>query len=248
MELAAAALAFLPGLAIGSFLNVVAARVPVNRSIVRPGSACPSCGTEIAWYDNIPVVSYLVLRGRCRSCGARIGITYPAVELATGLLVAGCVLRFGLSAYAALAAFFCIVLVALSATDLAHRVVPNRIVLPAAAIVLAARTALDPSPEWVLGALAAAGFLFLAVLAYPAGMGMGDVKLALLIGAMLGRLAAVGLLAGMLFALVPSLFLLARHGAAARKMRIPFAPFLALGAVVALFAGEALLEAYLSVF
>ena len=248
MELAAAALAFLPGLAIGSFLNVVAARVPVNRSIVRPGSACPSCGTEIAWYDNIPVVSYLVLRGRCRSCGARIGITYPAVELATGLLVAGCVLRFGLSAYAALAAFFCIVLVALSATDLAHRVVPNRIVLPAAAIVLAARTALDPSPEWALGALAAAGFLFLAVLAYPAGMGMGDVKLALLIGAMLGRLAAVGLLAGMLFALVPSLFLLARHGAAARKMRIPFAPFLALGAVVALFAGEALLEAYLSLF
>ena len=248
MELAAAALAFLPGLAIGSFLNVVAARVPLKRSIVSPGSTCPSCGTAIAWYDNIPLVSYLVLRGRCRSCGARISAMYPAVELATGVLVAACVLRFGLSAYAALAAFFCVVLVALTATDLAHRLVPNRIVLPAAAIVLVARTALDPSPEWILGALGAAGFLFLAVVAYPAGMGMGDVKLALLVGAMVGRLAPVALMVAMVAALVPSLVLLARHGGAARKMAIPFAPFLALGGVVALFAGDAVLDAYVSLF
>jgi leader peptidase (prepilin peptidase)/N-methyltransferase len=140
------------------------------------------------------------------------------------------------------------VLVAICATDLEHRIVPNKIVLPAAALVLAAQTALHPSPEWALGALGASGFLFLAALAYPAGMGMGDVKLALLLGAMLGPLVGVGLMLGMLAALVPSIVLLARHGSAARKMGIPFAPFLALGAIVALFAGQPLLDAYLRTF
>src|SRR3979411_1354342 len=114
MNPAFAALALAPGLAIGSFLNVVAARVPLRRSLVKPGSACMSCSKPIAWYDNVPVVSYLVLRGRCRNCGARIGLVYPAVELASGLLVAGCVLAFGVTAHAAIAAFFCFLLVALS--------------------------------------------------------------------------------------------------------------------------------------
>jgi leader peptidase (prepilin peptidase)/N-methyltransferase len=248
VNLALAAAAFAPALALGSFLNVVAARVPLRRSIVRPGSACMSCGTEIAWYDNIPLVSYAVLRGRCRACGASIPWRYPAVELATALLVAGCVLAFGASWDALVASFFCAVLVAVSATDLEHRIVPNRIVLPGAAVVLAAQTALHPSPEWALGALGASGFLFLAALAYPAGMGMGDVKLALLLGAMLGRSAAVALMVGMIAGLVPSVVLLARHGSKARKMGIPFAPFLALGGVVALFAGEQLIDAYLSFF
>src|SRR5215210_6105303 len=117
VDVALAAFAFAPALAVGSFLNVVAARLPEGRSLVFPGSACVSCGTEIAWYDNVPLVSYAVLRGRCRSCGARFGLTYPAVELATGLLVVGCVLRFGLSAHAALAAVFCALLVVLSAID-----------------------------------------------------------------------------------------------------------------------------------
>jgi leader peptidase (prepilin peptidase) / N-methyltransferase len=248
VNLALAAAAFAPALALGSFLNVVAARVPLRRSIVRPGSACMSCGTEIAWYDNVPLVSYAVLRGRCRACGAAIPWRYPAVELATGLLVAGCVLAFGASWDALVASFFCAVLVAVSATDLEHRIVPNRIVLPGAAVVLAAQTALHPSPEWALGALGASGFLFLAALAYPAGMGMGDVKLALLLGAMLGRSAAVALMVGMIAALIPSIVLLARHGSKARKMGIPFAPFLALGGVVALFAGERLIDAYLALF
>lgn len=248
MNLALAAAAFAPALALGSFLNVVAARVPLRRSIVRPGSACMSCGTEIAWYDNVPLVSYAVLRGRCRACGAAVPWRYPAVELVTALLVAGCVLAFGASWEALVASFFCAVLVAVSATDLEHRIVPNRIVLPGAAVVLGAQTALHPSPEWALGALGASGFLFLAALAYPAGMGMGDVKLALLLGAMLGRSAAVALMVGMIAALVPSVVLLARHGSAARKMGIPFAPFLALGGVVALFAGERLIDAYLSFF
>jgi leader peptidase (prepilin peptidase)/N-methyltransferase len=239
---------FWPALALGSFLNVVAARVPLRRSVVRPASACMSCGHELAWYENVPVVSWLWLRGRCRSCGAAISARYPAVELATAGLVAGCFVKFGLSGEAFLASFFCVVLVVLSAIDLEHRIVPNRIVLPAALVVLIAQTALNPSPEWVLGALGASGFLLVAALAYPAGMGMGDVKLALLLGAMLGKLVAVGLMLGMVAALVPSAVLLARHGAAARKMGIPFAPFLALGALIALFAGQPLLDAYLGRF
>jgi leader peptidase (prepilin peptidase) / N-methyltransferase len=248
VDLALGVLAFWPALALGSFVNVVAARVPLRRSVVRPRSGCMSCGAELAWYDNVPVVSYFVLHGRCRSCGVRISWLYPAVELATAALVAACFFAFGLSGEAALAAFFCAVLVAITATDITHRIVPNRIVLPAAALVLVAHTALQPSPEWALGALGAALFLFIAALAYPGGMGMGDVKLALLLGAMLGRYVGVGLMLGMLVAIVPSVLLLARHGAAARKMGIPFAPFLALGAVVALFVGHALLDAYLSTF
>jgi leader peptidase (prepilin peptidase) / N-methyltransferase len=248
VDVALGLLAFGPALALGSFLNVVAARVPLRRSVVRPRSACMSCGSSLAWYDNLPVLSWLLLRGCCRSCAARISPLYPAVELATAGLVAGCFVAFGLSGNAVVAAFFCVVLVVLSAIDLMHRIVPNRIVLPAALVVLVAQTALGPGPEWLLGALGASGFLFVAALAYPAGMGMGDVKLALLLGAMLGRLVAVGLMVGMIAAVVPSVFLLARHGSAARKMGIPFAPFLAFGAIVALFAGQPLLDAYLASF
>ena len=246
MDVALAAFAFAPALAIGSFLNVVAARVPLRRSVVSGRSACMGCGQGIAWYDNVPVVSYLALRGRCRSCGTRITPLYPAVELATALLVAACFLVFGLSGEAVVAALFCVALVTLSASDLRHRLVPNVIVLPAAAVVLATQTALDPSVEWAAGALGGSLFLFLAVLAYPKGMGMGDVKLALLLGAMLGRTVPVALMLGMLAALVPSVVLLARHGSAARKMAIPFAPFLSLGGVVALFAGERILDWYLT--
>src|SRR5215212_8299294 len=245
MDAAAAALAFLPGLALGSFLNVVAARVPLHRSIVTGRSACMSFEAPIAWYDNIPVVSYLVLRGRCRSCGASIPLKYPIVEVVTALLVAGCVLEFGLSADAAVGAFFCCVLVAVSVTDLERGVIPNRIVLPAAAIVLVARTVLDPSPEWAIAGVGAALFLLLAALAYPGGMGMGDVKLALLLGVALGRTVPVAMMIGMISALVPSVVLLARHGSAARKMKIPLGSFLCLGGVVALFAGDEILSAYL---
>ena len=248
MDVALGLLAFWPALALGSFVNVVAARVPLRRSVVRPRSACMACASELAWYDNVPVLSYLVLRGRCRSCGKGISLLYPGVELATAGLVAACFVVFGLSGEAVVSAFFCAVLVAITATDITHRIVPNRIVLPAAAVVLIAQTALFPSPEWTLGAVGAAGFLLVAAIAYPAGMGMGDVKLALLLGAMLGRLVGVGLMLGMFAALVPSAVLFARHGAAARKMGIPFAPFLAFGAVLALFVGKPLLDAYFSTF
>jgi leader peptidase (prepilin peptidase) / N-methyltransferase len=246
VDFALALAAFAPGLALGSFLNVVAARVPLRRSIVRPPSACMSCEQEIRWYDNLPLVSYALLRGRCRDCGAKIPFVYPAVELVTALLIAGSVLVFGLTAKAAVAAFFCAVLVAVSAIDLEHRIIPNRIVIPATIVVLVANTLLDLSPEWILGALAGSGFLLAAALVYPAGMGMGDVKLALLMGAALGRNVSVALMAGMVAAMIPGLFLLARHGSKARKMGIPFGPFLALGSVVALFWGADILDAYLS--
>jgi leader peptidase (prepilin peptidase)/N-methyltransferase len=246
MDHAIAALALAPGLALGSFLNVVAARVPLRRSIAGPPSACMSCGHQLAWYDNVPLFSWIALRAKCRACGAGIPFRYPAVELVTALLVAGCVWKFGLTGSAAVAAFFCLVLVAVSATDIEHRIIPNRIVLPAFVVVLAANTALHLSPQWALAAVGASGFLFAAALAYPKGMGMGDVKLALLMGAALGRSVTVAMMIGMVAAIVPGLILFARHGAAARKIRIPFGPFLAFGSVVALFAGHSLLDAYWS--
>jgi leader peptidase (prepilin peptidase)/N-methyltransferase len=248
MNVAAVALVVGPALALGSFLNVVAARVPARRSLVRPPSACGSCGREILWRDNIPVLSYLLLRGRCRRCDARISPVYPLVEAGTAALAVACAAAFGLTAEAALAFGFCAVLVTLSVIDARHRIVPNRIILPAAAATLAAHTLLDPSLEWLFGAAGAAGFLFLAVLAYPKGLGMGDVKLALLLGAMLGAAVSVALLVGFLAALVPAVVLFARYGSAARKMAVPLVPFLSLGALVALFFGERLLDGYLRLF
>jgi leader peptidase (prepilin peptidase) / N-methyltransferase len=247
---ALAALALAPALALGSFLNVVVARVPERRSLVVPRSTCPSCGHELPWYDNIPLLSYALLRGRCRWCHARISARYVAVELATALLVAGCFLRFGLTGEAFLGAFFVAVLVALSAIDVERRILPDLITLPSFVLVVAAQIALAPDRtlEWIGAALAASGFLFAALVAYPKGMGMGDVKLALLLGAALGWHVGVALMVGMLAAMVLGLVLIARSGAAARKAAIPFGPFLAFGAVAALFWGDAILGAYLSLF
>jgi leader peptidase (prepilin peptidase) / N-methyltransferase len=244
MSLAAFALA--PGLALGSFMNVVAARVPLRRSLVSPGSACMSCGHEIGWRDNVPVLSWLLLRGRCRHCKAAIPWRYPAVELVSALLVAACVWKFGLHPEALVATFFCLVLVAISATDIEHGIIPNRIVLPAFVVILAAQTAIDPSPQWAVAALGAAGFLFAAALAAPRGMGMGDVKLALVLGAMLGTTVAVGMFVGLMAAMVPAIVLFIRLGVGARKVKLPFGPFLAIGSVIALFAGHALLQGYWS--
>lgn len=245
--MSAAAFALAPALVLGSFLNVVVARVPLRRSL-GGRSACPSCASQIAWYDNVPVFSYLFLRGRCRSCRSPISLVYPAVELSTAALVVASIWAFGLTAYGLLASGFCAVVVVLSAIDLEHRIVPNRIVLPAFAIVLVAHTAIDPSLEWTLAALGASAFLFLFVLAYPAGLGMGDVKLALLLGAMLGTAVGPALMIGFFAALVPSLVLFVRHGARARKMGLPLVPFLALGSVVALFFGDPLLGGYVGLF
>jgi len=247
---ALAAAAFAPALALGSFLNVVVARLPERRSLVRPRSACPSCGHELAWWENVPLLSYAVLRGRCRGCSAAISLRYPLVELATALLVAACFWRFGLSGDAFVASFFAAVLVALSAIDFERRILPDRIVLPSTVVVLGAQVALHPdrTVEWIAAGLGASLFLFAALVAYPKGMGMGDVKLALLLGVMLGWEVSVGLMVGMLAALVLGVVLIARHGVAARKTAIPFGPFLAFGSLVALFAGEEILAAYLGLF
>ena len=241
------ALVVWPALAVGSFLNVVVARVPESRSL-GGRSACPACAETIAWYDNLPLVSYLVLRGRCRHCKGRISPLYPAVELVTAILIVAAFWRFGLTAYGALAACFSAVLVALSVIDLKHRIVPNRIVLPAAGITLVAHTLIDPSPEWLLAAVGASGFFLAAALIHPAGLGMGDVKLALLLGAMLGQSVLVAIMLGFIAALVPSVVLFAMHGAKARKMALPLVPFLALGSIVALYWGSPLLGGYTSLF
>lgn len=170
----------------------------------------------------------------------------PAVLVLTPLLLAGCGAAFGAHPRAAVAAGYCAVLVAIAAVDVEQRIVPNRLVLPAAAVAVAAQTAITPSVEWVVAALAASLFFFVAALAYPGGMGMGDVKLALLLGGMLGRGVVAALAIGMVSAVVPSLVIIARLGAReGRKTAIPFAPFLALGGVVALFVGRRLVDLYL---
>lgn len=248
MSTATLAFAFAPALALGSFLNVVVARVPARQSLLRPPSSCGMCGTEILWRDNVPVLSYLLLHGRCRHCSTRISPTYPIVEAVTAVLIVTCIAVYGLTAEAALAAGFCAVLVVLSVIDVNHRIVPNRIVLPAAGVALVAHTLIDPSFAWLAWALIAAGGLFLVVLAYPKGLGMGDVKLMLLLGAVLGASVTLAFMIGLFAALVPAAVLVSRHGASARKMRVPLVPFLALGAVLALFFGDAALGRYLGLF
>lgn len=245
--LSLAAIALAPGLAVGSFLNVVASRWPAGQTMGASRSACMSCGAAIRWYDNVPLVSYAVLRGRCRDCTSAIPARYPLVEGLTAVLVVASIVVFGLSAEGLLAAAFCAVLVVLSAIDVEHRIVPNRIVLPAAGVALVAHTLIDPSPEWLIAALGASGFLLVAALVHPRGMGMGDVKLALLLGAVLGFEVALALMIAMVSALVPAIVVAARGGAV-RKLAIPFVPFLALGSVIALFWGEALLDSYLRLF
>jgi leader peptidase (prepilin peptidase) / N-methyltransferase len=244
-SLSLAAISFAPGLAIGSFLNVIASRVPIHKPIGTSRSVCMSCDAQIRGYDNIPLVSYLVLRGRCRDCKATIPVRYPLVELGTALLVAASFATFGLTWEALLAAGFCVVLVVLTAIDIEHRIVPNRIVLPAAAVMLVAHTLVDPSPEWALGALAAFAALFVIALIQPGGMGMGDVKLCLFLGAMLGWNVFVALFVGIIAGAVPAVVMTARYGRAAGKLAIPFAPFLAFGGVVALFFGDRLVDWWL---
>lgn len=167
------------------------------------------------------------------------------VTAATGLFGGAAGLAFGLTLEALTAALFCWVLVVVTRTDLEHRIIPNRVVVPGTLVILGLRTVEDPSVVWVLAALVAGAVLFAVALAYPKGMGMGDVKLAAFLGAGLGGAVAVAFFVGFLSAFVPAAFLLVRHGRAARKRAIPLGPFLALGAVVALFAGDEILDWYL---
>jgi leader peptidase (prepilin peptidase)/N-methyltransferase len=248
---AIASFGFIGGAVTGSFLSVVAHRVPRGESIVGPRSRCASCGGQIAAYDNIPIVSWLLLRGRCRHCGKRISVRYPLIEVATGLLfaVTALVLRHE-PAQLVLGLVFVATLAAITLTDLELRLIPNKILLVSALAGVALAAGLDPSslPERAIAAAAAGGLLFAVALAYPRGMGMGDVKLAAVMGLYLGRSVAPALLIGFAAGSIFGLALIARHGAAARKQAVPFGPFLALGGVIALLVGDQIVDWYLSTF
>lgn len=248
---AAAAIAFLGGLMAGSFVTVVAHRVPRGESIVGPRSRCPGCGTQIAAYDNVPVFSWVLLRGRARCCGAAISPRYPLTELCLGLLYAATVLvLWDDPAEIALGLVFMTMLMAITLTDLELRLIPNKILIVSALLGVAIATATDPGslPERAAAAAAAGGLLFGAALAYPRGMGLGDVKLAAVMGLFLGRNVAPAILVALLAGSVVGLWMIARHGATARKRAIPFGPFLALGGVVGLLAGDQLVDWYLGSF
>jgi leader peptidase (prepilin peptidase) / N-methyltransferase len=244
----AAAFAGALGATIGSFLNVVAYRLPRGESLVRPGSHCPGCGTAIKTYDNIPVIGWLLLRGRCRNCRTRISPRYPIVEALTALLAVAVVLVKHSAADIALGLTLIGILVPIALIDLEHRIIPNKVTLPAAVAALAIGLGLHRSgvTEQLIAAAAAGGFLLVFALAYPRGMGMGDVKLAAVLGLFLGRSVAVAILAAVLIGTVAGAGVMARVGVQqGRKTKVPFGPFLALGGVIALLTGPAIVHWYL---
>jgi leader peptidase (prepilin peptidase)/N-methyltransferase len=234
------------GAVIGSFLNVVAHRVPLGESLVSPGSRCPECEAPVKPYDNIPVVSWLVLRGRCRNCGTRISPRYPLVELVTALVFAAVVAVRGFDNDLVLELPFVSALIALAAIDFDHKLLPNKIVYPLAGYGVIATLLVDRDDlvENLIAGAGAFAFLLLAVIAYPRGMGMGDVKLAGAMGLYLGLSIVPALLAAFLSGSVVGVIILAREGAAGRKKAVPFGVFLALGGIVGVLAGPELIDVY----
>jgi leader peptidase (prepilin peptidase) / N-methyltransferase len=239
------------GAMIGSFLNVVVYRLPRRESLVRPASHCPSCGVGVKPYDNVPVLSWLMLRGRCRNCSNSISARYPLVEALTALLCVGAVLAGGGAATVALNVAFILLLVPIALIDVEHRIIPNKLTALGAVLALAIGTALDPSgePARLIAGAAAGGALLLAALAYPGGMGMGDVKLAGVMGLFLGSAVAPAMLIALLSGVLFGALIAARSGAReARKTAVPFGPFLAFGSLVAVFAGGPLVNWYTTQF
>jgi leader peptidase (prepilin peptidase)/N-methyltransferase len=251
MSMETATFAGVFGAIIGSFLNVVIYRLPRHESLITPASHCPGCGTPVKPYDNIPVLSWLLLRGHCRACGESISVRYPLVEFATGALCVGAVLAGTNTGRDVLGVALILLVVPIALIDLETRLIPNRLTLPGAILAIALGLALDPGgePSRLIAGAAAGGFLLLAALAYPGGMGMGDVKLAGMMGLFLGSAVAPALLVALLGGTLVGAVVIARKGAAAgRKTAIPFGPFLALGAVVAVFAGHPLVHVYVNHF
>jgi leader peptidase (prepilin peptidase)/N-methyltransferase len=238
------------GLMIGSFLNVVAYRVPRGESIVTPGSHCTTCGEAVKPWDNVPVLSWFVLRGRCRGCGESISARYPVVEAITAVVFVAIAIVNGVDTDLLLELPFAAMLIALTGIDLEHRIVPNKILLPMGVWAIGASAAVRPDllPELLIGGAAAFTFLFVAALVHPKGMGMGDVKLAGVMGLYLGASVAPALLIGFLTGSVVGIAIIARYGSAGRKLGVPFAPFLALGGIVALLAGPELVDLYVKNF
>jgi leader peptidase (prepilin peptidase)/N-methyltransferase len=244
---AAAVIAAIVGALLGSFLNVVIWRLPRGESLVKPGSHCPHCGAPVKPYDNIPVLSWLILRGRCRSCGERISVRYPLVEALTAALMAAAAVRAGADRDIWIAEAFVLTLIPLTFIDLDTRTLPNKITYPSAVLglVLVAALRTHDLPKSLIWGAAAFLFLFVALLAYPGGMGMGDVKLAGVMGLVLGRAVAPAMFVALLAGTVVGAIVIARKGVReGRKTRVPFGPFLALGSLVGLFAGDALVNLY----
>lgn len=244
------ALVLVFGLVIGSFLNVVIARLPAGESLVRPRSRCPGCGTPIAWHDNIPLLSFLALRGRCRACSMAISWRYPVVEAATAALFALVWERFGLSSDFVIAVVLLAALVAITAIDLAHQLIPDVITLPgilagAVANLALARISLA---DVVLGIAIGGGVFLVIIVASGGGMGGGDMKLGAMLGAFLGwKLVLVAILVAVVAGgvLASALLVTGKRG---RKEPIPFGPFLAAGGTIALLWGERLMTWYLRAF
>jgi len=234
------------GLVFGSFWTVLTHRWPREESVVSPRSHCTTCDHQLAWYENIPVLSWLILGRRCSSCRTPISWRYPALELATGLLAAGSIVAFGATWKGLAVAVMAVALVPVVVIDIQHRLIPDVVVLPAAAIALTAMILHEPARWWVpvAGALGGAAFLMLLRLVKPKGMGLGDVKLALLLGAVLGASVIPAMFIAFLVGSILGVVLMARQGAGARKLTIPFGPYLALGAIAALWAGPALISLY----
>ncbi len=240
--------AALVGLVVGSFLNVVVYRLPRGASLVRPGSACPTCRTPVRPRDNVPVLSWLLLRGRCRGCATPISARYPLVEASTAALMALVVLvLWGDPTRVVLGVVLVAFLVPITLIDLEHRLIPNRLTVPAAVLAVVLGLALDPGgePERLLAGVGAFAFFLLAAVARPGGMGMGDVKLAGVLGLFLGRAALPAIAVALLAGVVVGAVIIARQGVAARKATVPFGPLLALGGLVGVLAGDELIDGYL---
>lgn len=239
------------GAIVGSFLNVVTYRLPRHESLIAPASHCPRCGTPVKPYDNVPILSWLLLRGHCRSCGEPISVRYPLVEAATAALCVGAVLVHHAAASIALSVVLILLVVPAALIDLEHRIIPNRITGLGAVLAIVVGTALDPAgePGRLLAGAGAGGFLLLAALAYPAGMGMGDVKLAGMMGLFLGAAVAPAMLVALVSGVLVGVLVIARKGAReGRKTAVPFGPFLALGALVGVYVGTQLVSVYVNHF
>ena len=242
----APALAGVIGLALGSFFTVLIARWPAGRSLVSPRSSCDRCDRTLTPLEMVPVLSWIALRGRCRGCGERVDARYAAVELTTAALAAGAIAAFGPTWRGLAVAILLVALVPVVVIDLRHKLIPDIVVLPAAIAGLTAAVLADPARWWVpvASALGAAGFLALVGVIRPGGMGMGDVKLGLLLGAVLGSAVVPALAAAFAAGALIGLALIAAHGAAARRTAVPFGPFLSAGALVALLWGHTLIDWY----
>jgi leader peptidase (prepilin peptidase)/N-methyltransferase len=246
-----ATFAGLLGAIFGSFLNVVAYRLPRHESLVTPASRCPKCATPVKPYDNIPILSWLLLRGHCRSCAAPISPRYPLVEALTAALCVGAVLAHESAVGVAMSIVVILLVIPAALIDLEHRIIPNRLTALGAVLALLIGLALDPSgePERLIAAAAAGGFLLLAALAYPGGMGMGDVKLAAVLGLLLGRAVAPAILIALLSGVLVGVVVIIRKGQReGRKTAVPFGPFLALGALLSVFVGQGIVDLYVKNF